>query len=94
MASTGIYRISQIDTFVSASTITTLGDRKQFITGSSGHILSRVWGVMTGYGSVTSGSVTLLDGGTLKLETLIPGEVYGVYPTSITVSTGTAYTLS
>jgi hypothetical protein len=90
----GVYRISQIDTFVSASTTTTLGSKTQFITGSSGHNLSRVWGVMTAYNAVTSGSITLVDGGTLKLETLIPGEVYGVYPTSIQVSAGTAFILS
>jgi hypothetical protein len=94
MAGTGLYRISQIDTFTSSSVVTTLGDRYHIITGSSGHNLSRVVAVMTAYGSTTSGSVTLLDGGTLKLETLIPGEVYGVYPTSIQVSAGTAFTLS
>lgn len=93
MATAG-FRISQIDTFNSSSVVTTLGDRKNIITGSSGHNLSRVWGVMTPYGAVTSGSVTLIDGGTLKLETLIPGETYPVYPKSIQVSLGTAYTLS
>ena len=49
---------------------------------------------MTAYGQTTSGSLTLVDGGTLKLEHLIPGEEYGVYPTSIQVSAGTALILS
>lgn len=91
---TATYRIAQIDTFTSASTITTLCDRANPVTGSSGNTLSRVWGVMTAYGQITSGSLTLLDGGTLKLEHLIPGQEYGVYPTSIRVSAGTALILS
>ena len=93
MATSG-FRISQIDTFTSSSVATKLGDRLNPTNGSSGHNLSRVWGVMTPYGAVTSGSVTLIDGGILKLETLIPGETYPVYPVSIQVSLGTAYTLS
>jgi hypothetical protein len=88
------FRIAQIDTFVSSSVVTELGNRKSEATGSSGHNLYRAWGVMTPYGAVTSGSVNLLDGGSLKLEYLIPGEVYTIYPTSIAVSTGTALVLS
>jgi len=88
------YRIAQVDTFTSASTITRLGDRLNPITGSSGKNLSRVWGVMTAYAQTTSGSLTLVDGGTLKLEHLIPGQEYGVYPISIQVSAGTALILS
>ena len=88
------YRIAQIDTFTSASTITRLGDRVNPITGSSGNTLSRVWGVMTAYAQTTSGSLTLVNGGTLKLEHLIPGQEYGVYPISIQVSAGTALILS
>ena len=94
MAAANSYRIAQVDTFTSASTITKLGDRVNPITGSSGGTLSRVWGVMTAYGQTTSGSLTLVDGGTMKLEYLIPGEEYGVYPTSIQVSAGTALILS
>jgi len=93
MATSG-YRISQIDSFTSASATISLNDRNYPITGSSGNNLSRVWGVMVPYGSATSGSLKLIDGGTLKLEQLIPGETYPVYPVSIQVSLGTAYILS
>ena len=88
------FRIAQIDTFVSSSITTELGNRKSAATGSSGHNLYRAWGVMTPYGVTTSGSVSVLDGGNLKLEYLIPGEVYTIYPTSIAVTLGTALILS
>lgn len=88
------YRISQLDLFTSSSVVTELNDRITPNTGSSGGKLERVWGVMTVYNQVTSGSLLLQDGGTLKLEHLTPGQVYGVYPKSIQVSAGTASILS
>lgn len=82
------YRIFKIDSFVSGSDYTKLGNWDT--TGN----YSRAWGVMTPVGITTSGSVTIEGGGNLLLQQLTPGQIYPCYPTAILVSAGTGSVLS
>jgi hypothetical protein len=45
-------------------------------------------------GIATTGSVSVEGGGTLSLQTLIPGQVYPCHPVGIQLSAGTASVLS
>ena len=63
-------------------------------TGSTGKVLSSVWGVLLPIGVVTSGSLFLEGGGQLLLQTLTTGQIYPAYPIGIQVSAGTASVLS
>jgi hypothetical protein len=49
---------------------------------------------MTPVGFATSGSLYVEGGGSLALQTLIPGQIYPCHPTAIQLSAGTASVLS
>ena len=82
------YRIFKINSFVSGSNYTKLGNWDT--TGD----YTKAWGVMTPVGIATSGSVTLEGGGDLLLQQLTPGQIYPCYPAAIRVSAGTGSVLS
>jgi hypothetical protein len=86
------YRINRADVFVSGSTTYTLNSGANSSTGSTGIQITSAWGIMAQSGS--TGAITLQGGGLLSGSTLIPGEVYPCYPTSIRVSAGTITVLS
>ena len=82
------YRIFKVSTFTSSSVVTKIG--RHDTTGN----YDRAWGVMIPVGMATSGSVSFEGGGSLLLQTLIPGEVYPCHPVGIQLSAGTASVLS
>ncbi len=82
------YRIFKVSTFTSSSVVTKIG--RHDITGN----YDRAWGVMTPVGMATSGSVFVEGGGSLFLQSLIPGQVYPCHPVGIQLSAGTASVLS
>jgi hypothetical protein len=82
------YRIFKVSTFTSSSVITKIG--RHDTTGN----YDRAWGIMTSVGFSTSGSVSVEGGGSLALQTLIPGQIYPCHPVGIQLSAGTASVLS
>jgi len=82
------YRIFKISTFTSSSVVTKIG--RHDTTGN----YDKAWGVMTPVGFATSGSLYVEGGGSLALQTLIPGQIYPCHPTGIQLSAGTASVLS
>lgn len=82
------YRIFKVSTFTSGSSITKIG--RYDTTGN----YDKAWGIMLPVGIATTGSVSVEGGGTLSLQTLIPGQVYPCHPVGIQLSAGTASVLS
>ncbi len=82
------YRIFKVSTFTSSSAITNIG--RHDTTGN----YDKAWGVMTHVGSSTTGSLYVEGGGSLSLQTLIPGQIYPCHPVGIQLSAGSASVLS
>ena len=82
------YRIFKVSTFTSSSVVTKIG--RHDTTGE----YDRAWGIMLPVGIATTGSVSVEGGGSLSLQTLIPGEVYPCHPVGIQLSAGSASVLS
>jgi hypothetical protein len=87
-----IFKIRRADVFTSGSTTWLLNQDTSSTTGSVGGYLTNAWGIMAQSGS--TGAITLQGGGLLSGSTLIPGQIYECYPTSIRVSAGTITVLS
>ena len=82
------YRIFKISTFTSSSVVTKVG------VHDTTNNYNRAWGVMVPVGTATTGSVSVEGGGSLSLQTLIPGQIYPCHPVGIQLSAGTASLLS
>jgi hypothetical protein len=82
------YRIFKISTFTSSSVVTKVGPHDTTET------YDRAWGIMLPVGVATTGSVYVEGGGSLSLQTLIPGQIYPCHPVGIQLSAGTASLLS
>jgi len=82
------YRIFKISNFTSGSSVTKIGRH------DTTNQYDKAWGIMVPVGIATTGSVSVEGGGSISLQTLIPGQVYPCHPVGIQLSAGTASVLS